>query len=321
MNPHKRLWFLIPILLLVLLFAFFYKKETVTPAKEQTKTLLKQNLTEKDISLVGEYQTFSEDPEAYWQSLSISHLSGNQYKVDFSASLVKDRPGCSFEGVAALKDGILTVDLPWKEHTKPIMEIKKTDDGLGLDVFTKKFENRFAMMFYCGGASLAGEYLKKNITQKSIGAITNNMTLRDILALIPEKQVLKTKGFGEFAEDVYNDYQIINKSGKHLFTLTLKDTRKGKQINRVLVASPFFKTEKGVHKNSNYGDIEQAYSISRIEPTREHIAVFVDEIGAQFNIPKKSLKENWWDDANKRVRGEAIPKDAKVSHFLLWWNK
>ncbi len=318
MNAHKRLWLAILILLLALVFSFFYKKERGAPTKDQTKTPLEQASTKENSSLVGNYRTFSEDPEAYWQSLSISHLNGNQYKVDFSASLVKNRPGCSFEGVGTLEDGILAVKIPWKENTKPIMEIKKTDDRLGLDVFTKKFENRFALMIYCsGGASLAGEYLKTDITQNSISTITNKMTLKDILAHIPQGQILKIKGSGEFAEDVYDDYTVMTKNGTPLFIPTPQENR----INRVRIANPFFKTEKGIHKNSSYGDIERAYTINRIEPTREYIALFVDEIGAQFNIPKKSLKKNWWDETAKRVYPEAIPKAATTSDFLLWWNE
>ncbi len=61
------------------------------------------------------------------------------------------------------------------------------------------------------------------------------------------------------------------------------------KIERVLIQSPFYKTAKGIHRNSTYQDINNAYTITEIMPDKEHIILVVDEINAHFSIPKTSL--------------------------------
>ncbi len=80
----------------------------------------------------------------------------------FSASKIRGRAGCSFSGVAKLKDNQLWLDISLPDEKKEIlMYIKPVKNNIAVDVFTLNFDKRFRMMFYCrGGASLAGEYQK-----------------------------------------------------------------------------------------------------------------------------------------------------------------
>lgn len=88
----------------------------------------------------------------------------------------------------------------------------------------------------------------------------------------------------------------------------------------MLIKSPFFKTDKGIHTNSTYRDVKNAYSITRIEPTREHIVLVIDEINAEFLITKTELEEGLWNSKTNTVNPHKIPDDAQIENFILWWN-
>ncbi len=281
-----------------------------------------QSTESKKISYEGNYEMFiSNDSNGYKQYLTIQKEKDNYYLVTFSASKVRDREACRFSDKGFVKNDTLWVNISNEKNKKVLMYIVPTDDNLGLDVFTKKYDERFYMMRYCnGGGSLAGIYIKNGIALNNVGIFNNSNTINDVLRLIPASQVKKRVGQGEFKDDVYDDYEIYYKN-EHLFTLTPKDTAKLEQkINRVLIKTPFFKTEKGITVKSTYRDIKSAYTINEIEPTREHIVLIVNEINANFTISKKQLEQGWWNEENKSVNRDKIPNCVTIDDFILWWN-
>ncbi len=309
------------------------------PTKQNTQSKQQatiQTTASRAFNYAGQYATAHESKQHYHQTLSITPITTNtqdnkRYQVNFSATKVRGRAGCSFSGTAVEKDGVLWLNVN-NEPNKPSKEkevamyLRPTQDNLGVEVFTKNFDERFMMMRYCrGGASLAGDYLKNNITANSIGTINSSQSIAEILQQIPKAQVKKTVGHGEFAEDIYDDYQVYaNKYGEHqlLFTLTPKQTGSIEQkVHRVLINSPTFSTNKGIHSQSTYGEIKKAYTIDKIEPTREHIVLTVDDINANFSIAKTELEQGWWNESEKKVNTDKIPDTAKVDSFILWWNK
>ncbi len=270
----------------------------------------------------GTYKTFSEVKGAYYQTLDIDKKA-DTYGVRFSASRIKNREACRFSGVGSIKNDTLWVDISNEKKKKVWMYIVPSHDNLGVEVFTKNFDERFQMMLYCGGgSSLAGKYLKQTITPHSIGVFDHKMTIAEALQIISNSQITKRRGKGEFTEDTYDDYEIYTPNNKHLLTLTPKFTGSlDQKINRVKIISPFFTTKKGINVKSTYQEIKKAYKINKIEPTRTHITLIVDEINASFSIPKTSLKKGWWNDATKSVNPDKIPLNTTIEDFILWWNK
>ncbi len=272
----------------------------------------------------GKYATFSEDAKGYKQTLDIFvKKKSREYQVEFSASSIKGRANCHFSGVGHLKNDTIWVNIANKKDTEILMYIVPSKDNLGVEVFTKNYEERFQMMLYCGGgASLAGKYLKNKIRANYVGIFDDTMRIKDILQLIPTNQIQKKEGKGEFAEDSYDDYEIYTENGQHLLTLTPKNIDNLEQkINRVLIKSPFFETEKGISAKSTYKAIKEAYTINKIEPTREHIVLIIDELNANFGIAKTKLQQGWWNNTTKTVNADKIPDDAQIDSFILWWNE
>ncbi|MBE7630360.1 copper resistance protein NlpE [Tenacibaculum piscium] len=268
----------------------------------------------------GKYKTYYELEDDYKQTLSLLQ-KGKNYEVNFSASKVKDRAGCQFSGIGKIKKDTLWVNIANKKDKEILMYIAPSHDNLGVEVFTPNFEERFSMMSYCGGgASLAGKYFKNTITSNNIGVFNSQTSINEVLHTVPFAQVHKKVGSGEYIGDIYDDYEIFTQNHKLLYTLTPKDTAKTEQkINRILVNSPFFKTNKGINVKSTYGDIKKAYTVNEIVPTREHIVLTVDEINASFSISKNKLQKGWWNDKSKMVNENKIPLSTQVDGFFLWW--
>lgn len=126
-----------------------------------TLALFGCQLNQQNFDYQGYYETLTKTQEEYRQTLSITQ-NGQDYKVYFSASKIKGKPACQFSGSAILKNNILWVNIAHDKNKPVLMSLIPTKDKLAVEVFTQKFEERFTMMYYCsGGASLAGEYIKK----------------------------------------------------------------------------------------------------------------------------------------------------------------
>lgn len=98
-------------------------------------------------------------PDAYWQKMIIAKVNDTYY-IEIITSEVNGKPACDFEGSGQAVNDTLVV--PIGESDVPVdMVITRRQDTLA--VFTRNFDDRFAMMRYCsGGASLAGDYLARN---------------------------------------------------------------------------------------------------------------------------------------------------------------
>ena len=87
----------------------------------------------------------------------------------------------------------------------------------------------------------------------------------------------------------------------------------------MIVLNPLFHTAQDITTVSTFGDIKQAYSITRIEPDKKDIVVVVDDLRACFSIPKSKLPATWWDEKTKTVNSSQIPSSAPIRTFILRW--
>ncbi len=266
----------------------------------------------------GKYETFSEKEDEYQQTITISS-QGNSYQVDFAASQAENLEKCHFSTTAQLKKGRLWANISNDENNEILISIAPTHDNLGVEVFD--IANHEHLIPFCDGrGSLTGTYMKNTITADSIGVFTASTTIEEVLHTVPLTQIHKKTGQGEFADDVYDDYEVWSRTNDHLFTLTPRYTGNIQQkIERVLIQSPFYKTAKGIHRNSTYQDIDNAYTITEIVPDKKHIILVVDEINAHFSIPKTALLEGWWNITTKTVNRNKIPPAAQTDSFIVWY--
>lgn len=267
---------------------------------------------------VGTYGTFdSIDGESKEKTLLITPQD-EQYLVSIVVPKAHGKEPSYFAEVGTLRNDTLFVPLARLDESAT-MCIVPSHDQQGVKVSTTKPEDRHALTWYCGG-SMAGTYYKSTITKSSIGGITREMTIGDILKRIPVAQVKLTEEHGEFADDRHDNYIIYTRLHEPLLSLSPKERGDLTQrVNRVCVLNPLLCTESRISNRSTFGQIRKAYPITRIESDKEHIIVVVDEIHAYFAISKSKLPPTWWDEKTKRVDSSQIPDTAQVDSFILWW--
>ena len=252
------------------------------------------------------------------RTLSISP-EGDKYRISISGSQLLGKEHSDLVELGTLRRD--TIFVPLGEPSKGVtMCIAPSHDQLGVTVFTKKDSEILSRVAYIDGrVPIPETYYRSTITKNSIGDITSEMTLEDILKRVPAAQI-ELKEEGEFADDKYDVYTIYTRYFEPLLSISLKKHADMKQrVNRVIVLNPLFHTEQDITTASTFGDIKQAYSITRIEPDMKDIVVVVDDLRASFSIPKSKLPATWWDEKTKTVNSSQIPSSAPIRTFILRW--
>ncbi len=158
------------------------------------------------------------------------------------------------------------------------------------------------------------------ITENSVGIFNKGMTISKVIQLIPEKQIKKKIGYGEFEEDTYDDYEIYDEYNRHLVTLTpLIQNNLNSTINRILIIDHRFKTESGISVNSTYSELLKLFKVSDYSPDIKHVVLSVGQLGAWFSIRKTELEQGWWNEESKKINKSKIPSDSHFDSFVIWW--
>ena len=158
------------------------------------------------------------------------------------------------------------------------------------------------------------------IQKHNIGNLTDSTQVKDLKSIFEKDSVANYKGTDEFTINI-KDINIYDKDGKAL--LTLSPDRKADStstVTSVRILDARYKTEKGISTASTFKEIEDAYTISKIDNLINSIVVSVKEINASFTIDKKELPSNLRFDRNIAIEASQIPDNAKVKFFFVHWN-
>ena len=253
------------------------------------------------------------------RTLSISP-EGDKYRISISGSQLLGKEHSDLVELGTLRRD--TIFVPLGESSEGVtLCIAPSHDQLGVTVFTKKDSEILSRVAYIDGrVPIPETYYKSTVTKNSIGDITSEMTLEDIFKRVPAAQIELKEEQGEFADDKYDVYTIYTRYFEPLFSISPKKRADMKQrVNRVIVLNPLFHTAQDITTVSTFGDIKQAYSITRIEPDKKDIVVVVDDLRASFSIPKSKLPATWWDEKTKTINSSQIPSSAPIRNFVLRW--
>ena len=183
----------------------------------------------------------------------------------------------------------------------------------------------YKSLIYIAIASLLLTSCGKNqdpflIQKNNIGNLTDSTQVKDLKTIFEKDSVVNYSGADEFTRNISN-IEIYDTDGKAL--LTLSPERRADStavITSVRILDPRYKTEKGISTASTFKDIENAYTISKIDNIINAVVVSVKEINASFTIDKKELPSNLRFDRNITIEASQIPAHAKVKYFFVHWN-
>lgn len=115
-------------------------------------------------NFLGSYaMDFGNEPGAYQQYLLVEPIDGLTDAVQVSFSSEGAGKGCEFTGKGRIINDQIEVSLnDQHDKMKSTMVIRFVDKEKTLFVFTSNFDDRYDLMYFCGGGgSLAGNYVKK----------------------------------------------------------------------------------------------------------------------------------------------------------------
>ncbi|GAB5526874.1 MAG: hypothetical protein Roseis2KO_47460 [Roseivirga sp.] len=158
------------------------------------------------------------------------------------------------------------------------------------------------------------------VSTGQIGLIKQMMTVQEVLDTYPSGSIKKVTSQGEFAEDQYDDYEVHDSEGRHIFTFTpVRNNDPHARIESVTILDERFKTDKGIGLSSTYGQLTEAYEALDCSPDMETIDISITRLKARFSIQKSDLEEGWWKEREKEIDTSKIPTDTSLSGFLIQW--
>ena len=157
------------------------------------------------------------------------------------------------------------------------------------------------------------------IEKNHIGLLTDSTQVRELDAVFPNDSVVRYIAGDEFTGSV-NTIEIFEKTGKKLLDLSPEEALDSTSvISSVRIIDERYKTEKEISTLSTFGDIQNAYKISKIDNLINAIVVSVNEINASFTIDKKELPASLRFDMDMDIDALQIPEKAKVKYFFVHW--
>lgn len=156
------------------------------------------------------------------------------------------------------------------------------------------------------------------ITNTSVGALEKTSLARDIELIYVKDSVVKdttTLNLGNKAKKL----KIFEKGGQLLLTLTPSADSIPK-IENVRFEDARFKTEKGVHINSSFKDVKNAYTIKKVITSMNNILILVKESEVYFTISKEELPSSLRYASSVNIDAVQIPDTAKIKYMMLGWD-
>jgi len=168
----------------------------------------------------------------------------------------------------------------------------------------------------CNSNTYEDPYL---ITKNSIGQLTDSTQVSAIEMIFKNDSVVKFQksnaAFGNL-----NSIELFEKGGEKLLDLSPRfPSDSTSTISTVRILDERFATKKGITINSTFGDIEEAYKISKISNLFKVLVVSVNAINASFTIDKSELPENMRYDMDLQIEAIQIPDNAKIKYFMIHW--
>lgn len=158
------------------------------------------------------------------------------------------------------------------------------------------------------------------IQEHNIGTLTDSTQVKDLKSIFENDSIVNYNGSNEFTRS-FNTIDIYDKAGAALLSISPKKRADSTAvINSVRILDPRYRTEKGISTSSNFKDIQNAYTVSKIDNLINSIVVSVKELNASFTIDKKELPSNLRFDRNTTIEASQIPDHAKVKFFFIHWN-
>ncbi|PID69209.1 MAG: hypothetical protein CR989_02935 [Flavobacteriales bacterium] len=157
------------------------------------------------------------------------------------------------------------------------------------------------------------------LAKNQVGIVTNGTQIKELADIFKNDSLVSHLGQDNFAESTYDEYLVYDRDGNHLLTFIPKHEQDSSStIDNVQVFDKRYKTVKGLSIKSKFKDINDNYTIDKVQSTFSNAVLFIDELNATITIDKEELGFN--DFGTQKISKEQIPDLAKIKGFTLWFD-
>lgn len=197
--------------------------------------------------------------------------------------------------------------------------LKKENERLKLELHTNKKRIDSLLQLQFSTPQPRGYTFENfHITENRVGIFARGITVEQLYLLLPNEQIKKSVGYGEFADDTYDEYQIYDSDGTLLLVLGTETNGDFKaKINSIVVKDPRFETTENLGLNTTYEELQKNYIIDNLFREETMIYLYLKYTGAWFlfGVNTTDLPNSGWDSSGSIN----LPKDTKMDTFTIQW--
>lgn len=156
------------------------------------------------------------------------------------------------------------------------------------------------------------------VTPTQIGPLTQQTQVNELKTLFAQDSVVNNNSSADAIDPSAKIIAIYEKNGDQLLSLKPKSDD-SQTIETIQIFDERYTTQEGINLNSTFKDIQDAYTISKIETLLSSVIIFVNDINAYFTIDKKELPSELQFDPSARIEAAQIPDGAQIKYFMIGW--
>jgi len=156
------------------------------------------------------------------------------------------------------------------------------------------------------------------ISATTIGPISQTTTVHELESLFASDSLVDYEAATQIKENA-SGITLYEKGGKKLMRILPKEGNPESTIKNVKLFDERYTTEKGIGLSSSFKDINNAYTIKRIDNLIDVIVIFVEESDAYFTIDKKHLASDLMFNTRSKIEKTQIPDDTPLKYFMVEW--
>lgn len=182
----------------------------------------------------------------------------------------------------------------------------------------KMLKNTLAIVLISSLLSSCGKDTKFVIGENRVGPITKNTLFSEVEVLFASDSLVTENGT-EDVSSAKGDIIVFEKGGTKLLQLSPSSSDTNKQVKFIQIYDERYTTRQGINLNSTFKNIQDAYTVSRIENLIATIVIFVEEGDEYFTIDKKHLSSNFMFDTDTKIEATQIPDEAPIKYLMIGW--
>lgn len=155
------------------------------------------------------------------------------------------------------------------------------------------------------------------VTPTSVGPLTQETKVSELETLFSNDSIVKPTEDNSLSS--LGSIEVYAKGGDQLLSISPATAADSSKIRTVQVFDDRYKTSEGINLKSTFGDIRDAYEISKIQTLLSSVVIIVDEINASFTIDKQELSSELQFDRDVKISEAQIPDTAKIKYFMIGW--